>query len=407
MSGALEHLKVLDLTRVLAGPWATQIFADMGADVIKVERPGRGDDTRGWGPPYLRDSQGRETAMASYFLSTNRGKKSITVNLASPEGSQLIRELARQSDVVLENYKVGDMERYGLDYETLKQDNPGLVYCSITGFGQTGPYRNRAGYDFIIQGMGGLMSLTGHEDSAPGGGPMKVGVPISDLMTGMYAATAVLAALSYRDRTGLGQYIDMALLDVQVGWLANQNMNYLTTGKAPQRMGNAHPNIVPYQMFETSDGAINLGIGNDGQFAKFCDVVGLADLARDERFAAHQSRVRNRAALVPLVAEKILSQPSDYWVDMLNKLGIPCGPVNDLREVFEDEQVKHRGMKVAVPHPEAGSVDLVANPIKFSQTPISYTQPPPRLGEHTDEVLSSMLGMSSEQIGYMRDKGII
>ncbi len=407
MSGSLEHIRVLDLTRILAGPWATQLFADMGADVIKIERPHRGDDTRGWGPPYPRDVGGQDTADASYFLAANRGKKSVTVNIATPQGAGIVRELARHSDIVLENYKVGDMARYGLDYASLKAINPRLIYCSITGFGQTGPYKDRAGYDFIIQGMGGLMSVTGDPDQVAGGGPMKVGVPIADLMTGMYAATAILAALAHRERTGEGQSIDMALLDVQVGFLANQGMSYLTTGTSPRRMGNAHPTIVPYQTFATCDGAVNLGVGNDGQFQKFCQVAGLDTVAADPRFTSHSARVIHREQLVPRVAEAIARHSSAYWVDTLGKLGIPCGPVNDLQAVFEDPQVQDRGMKITLPHAAIGQVDLVANPIKFSGTPIRYALPPPQLGEHTMEVLSEILGMDEPAVERLREQAVI
>ncbi|MGH7238705.1 MAG: CaiB/BaiF CoA transferase family protein [Candidatus Saccharimonadales bacterium] len=407
MGGALEHIRVLDLTRILAGPWATQLFADLGADVIKVERPRYGDDTRGWGPPYLKDAVGNDTKEAAYFLAANRGKKSITLDIATPEGAAVVRELAKRSDVMIENYKVGDMARYGLDYPTLSAINPRLVYCSITGFGQTGPYKNRAGYDFIIQGMGGLMSVTGERDGVAGGGPQKVGVPIADMMTGMYAATAILAALAHRERTREGQYIDMALLDVQVGFLANQNMNYFTTGTAPQRMGNAHPNIVPYQTFATRDGVIILGVGNDGQFAKFCRAADLESLILDERFATHPARVVNRDILVPQIAQRIALHHTTYWISTLEKLGVPCGPVNDLKAVFEDPQVQARRMKITLPHPVAGNVDLVANPIKFSGTPVHYAASPPRLGEHTEEILSGVLGMSEAEIEKLKTKTII
>jgi crotonobetainyl-CoA:carnitine CoA-transferase CaiB-like acyl-CoA transferase len=407
MSGALEHIRVLDLTRILAGPWATQLFADLGADVIKIERPRCGDDTRGWGPPYLKDAAGNDTSEAAYFLAANRGKKSATLNIAAPEGAAIVRELAKRSDVMLENYKVGDMARYGLDYPTLSAINPRLVYCSITGFGQTGPYKDRAGYDFIIQGMGGLMSVTGERDGVAGGGPQKVGVPIADMMTGMYAATAILAALAHRERTGEGQYIDMALLDVQVGFLANQNMNYFTTGLAPQRMGNAHPNIVPYQTFATRDGAIILGVGNDNQFAKFCGAAGLELLLTDTRFATHSARVVNRDILVPQIAQCIALHPTAYWIDTLEKLGVPCGPVNDLKAVFDDPQVQARRMKITLPHPAAGNVDLAANPIKFSRTPVHYAAPPPQLGEHTEEILSEVLGMSESEIEKLKARAVI
>jgi formyl-CoA transferase len=405
-SGVLQDIRVLDLTRVLAGPWATQIFADMGADVIKVERPGRGDDTRGWGPPFLKDASGNDTAEAAYFLAANRGKKSVTINIATPAGAELIRHLARHCDVVLENYKVGDMKRYGLDYSVLSAVNPRLVYCSITGFGQSGPYCKRAGYDFIIQGMGGLMSVTGPRDEAQGGA-YKVGVPIADLMAGMYASSAVLAALLHRNKTGEGQYIDMALLDVQVGFLANQNMNYLVTGKLPRRMGNAHPNIVPYQTFDTADGAINLGVGNDGQFAKFCSVAGLDELVANPLYATHSARIDNRETLVSIVAHQMVLHTSGYWNDALNAAGVPCGSVNNISEVFRDPQVESRHMKISLPHPVAGRVDLVANPIKFSKTPIRYEAPPPTLGEHTEVVLAELLGLDAKELEKLRAQGVV
>jgi len=403
----LGHIRVIDLTRVLAGPWCTQLFADLGAEVIKVERPGQGDDTRTWGPPYPKDAQGKPIQDASYFFATNRGKKSLTVNIATPEGADIIRTLVKSADVLIENFKVGDMQRYGLDYDTLSQINPGLVYCSITGFGQTGPYKNRAGYDFIIQGMGGLMSVTGPHEEEAGSKPQKVGVPISDMMTGMYASSAILAALAYRDRTGEGQYIDMALLDVQVGFLANQGMNYLTTGKPPRRMGNAHPNIVPYQTFTTRDGAINLGVGNDRQFGNFCRATGLEALLDDERFTSHSSRIIHREELVPIVTKKLAEKDSDFWVTALENVGVPCGPVNDLKAVFEDAHVQARALKIELPHPAAGKIDLIANPIKFSKTPVTYRSAPPLLGQHTTAILEDTLRMSTSEIDDLKSKNII
>lgn len=403
----LGHIRVLDLTRVLAGPWCTQLFADLGAEVIKVERPGRGDDTRSWGPPYPKDEQGQTIQDASYFFATNRGKQSLTINIATSEGADIIRRLVKSADVLIENFKVGDMKRYGLDYDTLAEINPGLVYCSITGFGQTGPYKNRAGYDFIIQGMGGLMSVTGPHEEEAGSKPQKVGVPISDMMTGMYASSAILAALAYRDRTGEGQYIDMALLDVQVGFLANQGMNYLTTGNPPRRMGNAHPNIVPYQTFATRDGAINLGVGNDRQFANFCRATGLEELLDDERFTSHSSRIIHRQDLVPIVAKALAEKDSEFWVTALEHVGVPCGPVNDLKAVFKDVQVQARNLKVQLPHPAAGNVDLIANPIKFSKTPVSYRLAPPLLGQHTHEILAEKLGLTAKEIEDLQSKNII
>lgn len=398
MSGPLAHVRVLDLSRVLAGPWAGQTLADLGAEVIKVERPGAGDDTRAWGPPYLDG-----TAEAAYYLSANRGKKSVTIDMAAPEGQALIRDLAARSDVVLENFKVGGLKKYGLDHASLAAVNPRLVYCSITGFGQDGPYAHRAGYDFMIQGMGGLMSLTGEAD----GSPVKVGVAIADLFTGMYATTAVLAALAHRDRTGQGQHIDLALLDCQVAMLANQAMNTLTTGTAPTRMGNAHPNIVPYQAFATADGHIILAVGNDAQFARFCQVAGRPDLAGDARFQTNAARVRARAELVPLLEEVLRTRPSADWLAGLEAVGVPCGPINTLDQVFADPQVRHRGMVVPLPHPTAGSVDVVASPIHYSATPLEAGTAPPTLGQHTGEVLGGLLGLDDARLADLRARGVI
>jgi formyl-CoA transferase len=404
---ALSHIRVLDLTRVLAGPWCAQNLADLGADVIKIERPGAGDDTRHWGPPYLRDADGKDTAEAAYYLAANRNKRSVTLDIASAEGQQIIRELARQSDVVLENYKVGQLKKYGLDYESLKREKPDLVYCSVTGFGQDGPYAQRAGYDFIIQGMGGFMSITGERDDLPGGGPQKAGVAISDLMTGMYATIAVMAALTHRDRTGEGQYIDMALLDVQVAMLANMNTNYLASGQAPRRWGNAHPNIVPYQTFATSDGYIIVAVGNDGQYRRFVEAGGRPDLHQDERFATNPMRVRHRDTLVPLLAEMVKTKTKQEWIDALEAAGVPCGPINDLDEVFDNPQVQARGLRVDLPHPSGGTVKLVGSPMRMSATPPRYDAPPPTLGQHTEQVLQDLLGYSERQIGELRTKGTI
>ncbi len=405
--GPLAGVRVLDLSRILAGPWSGQIFADLGAEVIKVERPGRGDDTRGWGPPFLKDKSGTETGEAAYFLSTNRGKKSVTLDIASPAGQEIARELAKLSDVLLENYKVGDLKRYGLGYDSLTALNPRLVYCSITGFGQDGPLRDRAGYDFMIQGMGGLMSITGERDDKPGGGPQKVGVAIADIMTGMYATVAVLSALHERERSGLGQYIDMALLDTQVAWLANQNMNYLIGGKPPVRMGNAHPNVVPYQTFHTRDGDMILAVGNDNQFRKFCEAAGLPGLPRDPRFATNMARIGNRDACEAAIAPAIKRRTTAEWIALLEPLGVPCGPISRLDEVFDNPQVKHRGLRVDVPHPLSGSVPQVANPIRFSRTPLAYDTPPPLLGQHTDEVLRGLLGKTDADIAELRANGVI
>ncbi len=405
--GPLAGVRVLDLSRILAGPWSGQIFADLGAEVIKVERPGRGDDTRGWGPPFLKDKSGTETGEAAYFLSTNRGKKSVTLDIASPAGQEIARELAKLSDVLLENYKVGDLKRYGLGYDSLTALNPRLVYCSITGFGQDGPLRDRAGYDFMIQGMGGLMSITGERDDKPGGGPQKVGVAIADIMTGMYATVAVLSALHERERSGLGQYIDMALLDTQVAWLANQNMNYLIGGKPPVRMGNAHPNVVPYQTFHTRDGDMILAVGNDNQFRKFCEAAGLPGLPRDPRFATNMARIGNRDACEAAIAPAIERRTTAEWIALLEPLGVPCGPISRLDEVFDNPQVKHRGLRVDVPHPLSGSVPQVANPIRFSRTPLAYDTPPPLLGQHTEEVLRGLLGKTDVDIAELRASGAI
>ncbi|KWC11713.1 CaiB/BaiF CoA transferase family protein [Burkholderia ubonensis] len=405
--GALSHIRVLDLTRVLAGPWCAQTLADFGADVIKVERPGAGDDTRHWGPPYLKDANGADTAEAAYYLAANRNKRSVTIDIATPEGQRIVRELAAQSDVVLENYKVGQLKKYGLDYASLRAVKPDLVYCSVTGFGQTGPYAHRAGYDFIIQGIGGFMSITGERDGEPGGGPQKAGVAISDLATGLYSTIAVLAALAHRDRTGEGQYIDMALLDVQVALLANMNTNFLASGKPPVRWGNAHPNIVPYQTFQTRDGWIIVAVGNDGQFRKFVEAGGRPELAADERFATNPARVRHRETLVPILADMVRTLDKNAWIAALEAAGVPCGPINDLEEVFDDEQVVARGMQVELPHPCGANVKLVRNPIRMSATPPDARSAPPLLGAHTDAVLRELLGYDDERIAALKAKQAI
>ena len=411
--GALAGVRVLDLSRVLAGPWCTQTLADLGADVIKVERPPArggghpgGDDTRGWGPPFLKDRDGRDTAEATYYLGTNRNKRSITVDLAHPDGQTLIRRLAPDCDVVVENFKVGDMARYGLDAASLRAIQPRLVYCSITGFGQTGPYRDRAGYDYAIQGLGGLMSVTGERDDMPGGGPQKVGVAVADLFTGMYATVAILAALRHRDATGQGQAIDMALLDCQVALLANLGASYLVTRQPPRRLGNAHQNIVPYQVFEAADGHMILAVGNDGQFAKFCAVAGRPDLAADARFATNAGRVRHREQLVPIVAGLMRTRIRADWLAALEAAKVPCGPINDLAEVFADPQVRDRGMTTTMPHPLAGVVELVASPIKLAATPPSMRRAPPLLGQQTDEVLAEF-GLGADEIAALRAAGAI
>lgn len=404
---ALGHIRVLDLTRILAGPWCAQNLADLGADVIKIERPGAGDDTRSWGPPYLRDADGKDTTEAAYYLAANRGKRSVTLDISSAEGQAIVRDLVRHCDVLLENYKVGQLKKYGLDYESLRQVKPDLVYCSITGFGQDGPYAQRAGYDFIIQGMGGFMSITGERDDLPGGGPQKAGVAIADLMTGMYSTVAVMAALTHRDRTGEGQYIDMALLDVQVAMLANMNTNYLASDNPPKRWGNAHPNIVPYQTFATSDGHIIVAVGNDSQYRKFIAAGGRPELGDDPRFATNPMRVRHRDILIPMVAEMVKTKTKQEWIALLEANGVPCGPINNLDEVFVNPQVDARGMRIDLPHPSGGKVKLVGSPMKLRGTPPQYDMPPPLLGQHTDEVLRDMLGQSPAQIAALRDKGIV
>lgn len=407
MSAALSNIRILDLSRVLAGPWATQILADLGAEVIKIERPGSGDDTRGWGPPYLKDTEGRDTREAAYFLAANRNKKSVTLNVSTPEGQEIIRQLAAQSDVFIENYKVGDMARYHLAYDDLKKINPKLIYCSITGFGQDGPLANLAGYDFIIQGMGGLMSITGERDDLPGGGPQKLGVAFADLMTGVYSTIAILAALNHRNASGEGQYIDMALLDVQVATMANMNMNYLASGAIPKRQGNAHANIVPYQVFRCKDGYMVLAVGNDGQFVKFCEIAGHPELSQDERFTKNADRVRNRETLIPILQDILIGRNVEDWVGPLESSGVPAGPINNIAQTFEHPQVRHRKMKIELPHPLSGVVPLVANPIRFSRTPVSYRAAPPTLGQHTREVLSTLAGMQDADIDALSGRGVI
>ncbi|MBA1232319.1 CoA transferase [Pseudomonas viridiflava] len=405
--GALSHIRVLDLSRVLAGPWAGQILADLGADVIKVERPVCGDDTRSWGPPFLKDEAGQNTTEAAYYLSANRNKQSVTIDFTRPEGQRLLRELVAKSDVVIENFKVGGLAAYGLDYESLKALNPKLIYCSITGFGQTGPYAKRAGYDFMIQGLGGLMSLTGRPDGDEGAGPVKVGVALTDILTGLYASTSILAALAHRDQGGIGQYIDMALLDVQVACLANQAMNYLTTGVAPKRLGNAHPNIVPYQDFPTADGDFILTVGNDNQFRKFAEVAGQPHWATDPRFLTNKLRVANRAELIPLIRQATVFKTTTQWVEALEAAGVPCGPVNDLAQVFADPQVLARGLTIELPHVLAGQVAQVASPIRLSETPVEYRRAPPLLGEHTSQVLQELLGMSADEVVALQAAGVL
>jgi formyl-CoA transferase len=403
----LSHLVVLDLSRVLAGPWCTQLLADLGAEVIKIEKPGSGDDTRSWGPPFLKDTQGRDTGEAAYYLACNRGKKSVAVDFTQSEGRAIVRELARGADIVVENFKLGGLAKYGLDYAKLSTVNPRLVYCSITGFGQTGPYAERAGYDFIIQGMGGFMSVTGERDDLPGGGPQKAGIAISDLMTGMYACTAILAAIAQRELSGAGQYIDVSLLDAQVAMMAVMNMNYLVSGTPPDRAGNAHQNIVPYQVFACADGHLILAVGNDAQFARFCEIAGKTEWARDPRFAANAERVKRRDVLVPLIEAVMHSRTQGEWLAALEAVGVPCGPINRLDQVFADPQVRARGMRFDLPHRLSGTVPQVGNPLHFSATPVAYTQAPPLLGEHTSAVLSQRLGLSAESLADLAARGVV
>jgi crotonobetainyl-CoA:carnitine CoA-transferase CaiB-like acyl-CoA transferase len=407
MAGALSHIRVLDLSRVLAGPWAGQLLGDLGADVIKIERPFAGDDTRSWGPPFLKDAAGQDTRDAAYFLCANRNKQSVTIDFTQAQGQALITALARDSDIVIENFKRGGLAAYGLDYASLAAVNPRLIYCSITGFGQTGPYADRAGYDFLIQGMGGLMSITGRQDGEPGSGPQKVGVAVTDILTGLYASNAILAALAHREVSGVGQYIDLALLDVQIASLANQTMNYLATGTAPVRMGNAHPNIVPYQDFPTADGAMILTVGNDVQFTKLALVAGHAEWAVSPLFATNTARVANRAAFVEAFTAVSVTRTTRDWIAALEAAGVPCGPINTLTEVFADPQVVARGMEIRMDHATGTSVPLVANPIRMSATPPEYRRAPPVLGQHTRAVLAERLGLDEAAIGALAEQGVI
>jgi len=405
--GPLKGIRVLDLSRVLAGPWASQMFADMGADVLKVERPGAGDDTRGFGPPWIVDRETGAQVDAAYYASANRGKRSITLDFTTPSGQRIAQRLAAACDIVLENYKVGALARFGLDYAAVRKLNPRVIYCSITGFGQTGPYRNRPGYDFLIQGMGGLMSVTGERDDRPGGGPQRAGVALADITTGMYAANAVLAALYHRERTGEGQAIDLALLDAQVSVLVNQGMNWLIGGTVPVRSGNGHPNIVPYQAFATADGHIILAVGNDEQFRRFCEAAGCAHIAADPRYLTIAERNAHRDTLIPALAEVLRQRSSRDWVERLEAAQVPCGPINTIKDVFEDPQVIARGMRLDLPHPRAGTLPSIANPIRFSGTPIEYTHAPPVLGQHTDEVLRDVLGLDNAEIEQLRRDGAL
>ncbi len=404
----LAGLRIFDLTRILAGPTCTQILGDLGADVIKIERAGSGDDTRKWGPPFLKDKDGRDTGESAYYLSANRNKRSLTLDLSKPEGQKLARRLLAQSDILIENFKAGDLAKYGLAYDQLKAEFPRLIYCSITGFGQTGPYARRAGYDYLAQGMGGIMSITGQPETVPGSEPVKVGVAIADITTGLYAAVSILAALRHRDASGHGQQIDLALLDTQVSWLANEGMNYLVGGRVPKRLGNAHANIVPYQVFATSDGHIILAIGNETQFRKFCEFAGRPEIATDERFSSNAARMKNQAVLVPVLREIMKAKTRAHWLDGLEKLGVPCGPVNNIDQVFADPQVLARGMKIEMEHAGTGvRLPMIGSPIKMSETPPSYRRAPPTCGEHTEEVLTELLGLSAPEIASLRDRGIV
>jgi crotonobetainyl-CoA:carnitine CoA-transferase CaiB-like acyl-CoA transferase len=405
MTGPLHGLRVFDLTRILAGPTCTQLLGDLGAEVIKIERPGQGDDTRKWGPPFVTDEAGRETTESAYYLACNRNKRSLTLDIAKPGGQALARRLIARCDILVENFKAGGLAKFGLAYADLKDACPELIYCSITGFGQTGPYAPRAGYDYLAQGMGGIMSLTGE----PEGAPIKVGVGIADIMCGMYASSAILAALHHRDHGGRGQYIDLSLLDTQVAWLTYEGLNYLTSGQAPKRVGNEHPNIVPYKVLPCSDGHVILAAGNDVQFKRFCDFAGAPELAADPRFTSNAQRVRNREALYAILPELTLRKTQEEWVEGLSALGVPSGPVNTLDRVFADPQVLHREMKISMPYPGAagGAVDLIGNPVKYSETQVDYRHAPPRLGEHTEEVLQELLDLDSAEIARLRDDEVI
>jgi len=405
-SGPLAHVRVLDLSRIMAGPWASQILADLGADVVKIERPGVGDDTRSWGPPFLKDKEGRPTKDSGYFLCVNRGKRSVTLDISRPEGQAVVRRLAQESDILLENFKAGTLERYGLSYDALKHENPALIYASVTGFGQDGPRKQQAAYDFMIQAMGGLMSVTGEADDRPGGGPQKVGVPIVDLMTGMYTAVAVLAALARRNETGEGDFIDLAMLDVQLGFLANQAMNYMLSGKAPKRHGNSHPNIQLQDVYPCRDGYIAVAVGNDGQFVKFAEQLGRPELAEDDRFRRNADRVINLAAMNELIIETLAGDDMADWVAKLESAGVPCSPINTIPDLLREPQVKHRGMVRELDHPDAGKVPQIVSPMRFTNTPLNFDRPPPTLSQHTDEVLQQ-LGLDESEIRELRRNDVI
>lgn len=407
MSGPLSGIRVLELARILAGPWAGQLLADYGAEVIKIERPGTGDDTRSWGPPYLTDDAGQETTESAYFLSTNRGKRSVAIDFSRPEGQELVRRLALDSDVLIENFKVGGLKQYGLDYASLAAEHPGLIYCSITGFGQDGPYAEFTGYDAAIQAMGGLMSITGGPDDLPGGGPQKVGVAVADLMCGLYAATAIQAALLHRQSSGLGQHIDLSLLDTQVAWLANQASNYLIGGQVPGRQGTAHPNIVPYQVFATADGHLMLAVGNDAQFARFAELADSADWARHPDYATNSARVQNRDRLLPMIETVMRSRSTDEWVSACRAASVPVAPINDLAQAFSDPQVRHRQMLQHLEHPLKARLPCVSNPVRFSRTAVRYPLAPPLLGADTRGILSERLGLEPGQLERLAKAGII
>ena len=405
--GALSGLLVLDLSRVLAGPWVGQTLADLGAEVIKVERPVTGDDTRSWGPPFLKDRDGEPTSESAYFACANRNKKSLTVDMTQPQGQDVIRRLAQRADILIENFKLDGLKQYGLDYASLRELNPRLIYCSITGFGQTGPYASRAGYDFLIQAMGGLMSITGQKDSEPGAGPQKVGVALTDILTGLYSTVGILAALSHRQRSGQGQRLDMALLDVQIASLANQASNFLVGGESPVRMGNAHPNIVPYQDFPTKDGYMVIAVGNDAQFTRLCQAAGHPEIASDPRYKSNKDRVQNRQALISLMKAFTVTRSTQEWITDLEVVGVPCGPINNLEQVFADPHVKARQIHQQLEHPSMGKVCSVASPIRLSETPVQYRMAPPLLGEHTQELLCNLLGMSEQEVIALQQAGVV
>ena len=407
MQGALSHIRVLDLARILAGPWCTQNLADMGADVIKVERPGVGDDTRHWGPPWIKDADGKDTLDSAYYASCNRNKRSVTINIGTPEGQVMVRELAKTADVFIENYKQGDLARYQLDYESIKAVNPSIVYCSITGYGQSGPYAQRPGYDFVFQGLGGIMSITGERDDLPGGGPQKTGMALSDIMTGMYSTIAILSALAHRTVTGKGQYIDMALLDCTVAVGSNQAVSYLMTGKIPKRFGNAHAAVVPYQAFATADGHVIITAGNDAQWQRYCGVMERPDLAEDARFKRTNDRIINRDILIPEVQRTMLTRTCADWLARLEAADVPCGPINNYKQVFEDPQVIHRKMHVDIPRADGGVVPALASPLRLTETPAAYRYAPPELGEHTNDILGEFLGKTDTQIADLRQRGVI